>query len=105
MKWFLRVEKVGERKKKEVDAKHLLFLWGEWTAKRLLVWFKGRVAVWRVGNGDLMMKWHECHLFFSMGYLLKSGIKIVFKADTMYIVRYNIQVSKKGDINEKKTNV
>ena len=63
MKWFLRVEKVGERKKKEVDAKHLLFLWGEWTAKRLLVWFKGRVAVWHVGNGDLMMRWHECHLF------------------------------------------
>ena len=43
--------------------------------------------------------------FFSMGYLLKSGIKIVFKADAAYILRYNIQVSKKGDINEKKTNV
>lgn len=43
--------------------------------------------------------------FFSMGYLLKSGIKIVFIADIVYIVRYNIQISKKGDINEKKTNV
>ena len=31
---FLRVEKIGKRKKKEVDAKHLLFLWGEWTAKQ-----------------------------------------------------------------------
>ena len=37
MKWFLRGEKVGERKKKEVDAKHLLFLYGEWTAKQC--WF------------------------------------------------------------------
>ena len=26
---FLRVEKFGKRKKKGVDAKHLLFLWSE----------------------------------------------------------------------------
>ena len=31
---FLKVEKISERKKKEVDAKHLLFLWGKGTAKQ-----------------------------------------------------------------------
>lgn len=72
----------------------------------MLVWINWLTCPFVVcGNGDLMMRWHECHLFFSMGYLLKSGIKIVFIADIVYIVRYNIQVSKKGDINEKKTNV
>lgn len=40
---FLKVEKISERKVKMVDAKHLLFLWGEWTVKQswlgLNVWF------------------------------------------------------------------
>ena len=35
---FLRVEKIGKRTMKEVDAKHLLFLCGEWAAKQLGVW-------------------------------------------------------------------
>ena len=32
---FLKVEKIEKRKNKEVDAKHLLFLWSGWTAKQL----------------------------------------------------------------------
>ena len=33
-KWFLRVVKFGKRKMKEVDAKHLLFLWDREAAKQ-----------------------------------------------------------------------
>ena len=43
---FLRVEKFSERQMKEVDAKHLLFLWSEGTARQCWLEFKGRLLLW-----------------------------------------------------------
>ena len=46
----------SKRKIKEVDAKHLLFLYGEWTAKQCWLGLNGLSDLVVVVQGDLVIK-------------------------------------------------